>query len=68
MARTKTLTDEQKKVTLYKAQKRYRDKVMFHHHDYPNLKECYRYAIKCLRRSVILNAILAVTTVLWWIL
>ncbi len=65
MARLKTLTEEQKKATLYKIQKKYRDKVMSYYHDYPNLRECYRYAIKCLRRSIIFNAVLLITTTLW---
>lgn len=65
MARPKTLTDEQKKAALAKAQKKYHDKVRFYYHDYPNLEECYNFAVKCLRWSVIINAILLITAVLW---
>lgn len=65
MARPTTLTDEQRKANLFKIQKKYRDKVMSYYHDYPNLKECYHYAIKCLRRSVIINGVLLITAVLW---
>ena len=65
MARPKTLTEEQKKAALYKAQKKYMAKVRFYYKDYPNLEECYRYAVKCLRRSVIINGVLLITAVLW---
>lgn len=68
MARPKTLTEEQKRANLYKLQKKYRDKVMFYYHDYPHLEECYLFAAKYLRRSIFLNAVLLVTTVLGWIL
>lgn len=63
MARPK-VTEEKRKANLARAQKKYHEKIMSYYHDYPNLREGYRYAIKCLRRSVIVNAVLAVTTVL----
>ena len=67
MTRTKTLTEEQRKANRAKCQKKYMDKVWYYYHDYSNLEECYHFAAKCFRRSVFLNAILLVTTVLGWI-
>ena len=64
MARPKTLTEEQRKANRARWQKKYMGKVKSYYKDYPKLRECYRYAIKCLRLSVIINAVLAVTTVL----
>jgi endonuclease IV len=68
MVGTKTLTEEQKKAKKYASQKKYMAKVWSHHHYYPNLEESYHFTIKCFLWSVILNAVLLITTVLWWIL